>query len=139
MFQWFKNLFKQQEVFIDNVDIAKLNRDINKQVKYTKDLWGNTLVASRDMREGDCEDIAACKYLHLKDKGIKSSPVLVKLRDGTWHCVLVVKTNVLDNRTNKVYSYWKMKDEMGYTMLNPKVPAELIAQRKYEYLFEQLK
>lgn len=138
MFKWLSNLFKPQEVFVNGYDIAKLNRDINKQVRYTKDLTDG-LVTGRDIREGDCEDIAGCKYLHLKDRGIESSPCLVKLKDGTWHCVLVTGTNVLDNRTNKVYNYWKMKQEMSYTIYNPKVPAELIAQRKYEYLFEQLK
>lgn len=124
-------------MFVNGYDIAKLNRDINKQVRYTKDLTEG-LVTGRNIKVGDCEDIAACKYLHLKDKGIESSPVLVKLPNGTWHCVLVTGTNVLDNRTDRVYSYWKMNKEMGYTLYNPKNVSELVAQRKYEYLFEQL-
>ncbi len=82
--------------------LLEVNASINKSIKARAD--GQIDEWSAYVTEGDCEDYALTKQQELLRKGWPSDALLITtafLRDGTYHAVLVVRTDrgefVLDN------------------------------------------
>ena len=142
MIKLFRKLFGVKQP----TQLERINRDVNRQVWYVKDKEGkDTLTASLDLREGDCEDIAATKLLHLVKEGFdrsKLSPLMCCIKNGVWHLVLCVvdgiEVKVLDNLTDEVYSLDKMKHTPWYKTSGGTYYRAKKTQEKYEKLFDAL-
>ena len=135
LFQFLKNLFAKQETSTIPWFLIQVNRNINKQVWYKADKFGDTFNPAYDLKEGDCEDIAGTKAIHLAaDYAVKPDqlkPLLVRVDypngpQKIWHLVLVAQVDgveyVLDNHTDKVYSLvdlyrnLKVQDNRGFEL-----------------------
>jgi len=103
--------------------IVQVHRFVNSFVTYVPDVldtWKDCNTTLQD-RQGDCEDIAICKYKILEHYGFSTDKMFIIIgRDNLLkqeHAVLVVESNsnkyfVLDNVTQKVY---EDKDNPGFT------------------------
>lgn len=60
---------------------------------------------------GDCTDIAYTKHVELRKRGIDSTMMACRLKDGQGHAFLLTDEGVLDNRFDRIIRYSEIRCE----------------------------
>jgi predicted transglutaminase-like cysteine proteinase len=113
---------KSSNVVIELKDLQKINKEINKKIKYVKDIkqynkedhWQNGLITGK----GDCEDYVIAKMEYLENLGFSYDNMKMVIGKNKnlpeEHMILVVKLNeieyILDSNFNEIVKFVDNKE-----------------------------